>query len=147
MFLEQQLYVDILQNLTPKMALRIFSHTDVSLGVQINFFIKWSEWKKTLDKTATSSKESEVLSEVISLGAILNSNPYGKSVKLVYEKKQELNEDTRKLLLEAILHFCIDNEHSLTVKDSAKLAKQIVETFPNEKMVSSWHKHNIVKFL
>lgn len=37
---------------------------------------------------------------------------------------------------EAIVHFCIENDHSLKVKDAENLAKQIAEVFDGEESVS-----------
>lgn len=132
---EQQLYVNVLKELSPKMATNIFLNTGVSLGVQINFFIKWTEWKNSIERIE-SSQNNSIMEEEISLNKILNSNPYGESVKKSFEKEKSLNDKTRKLLCEAVLYFCINNNHSLTVKDCENLGNQIVKTFPNEEMVN-----------
>lgn len=83
---------------------------------------------------------------LINLKTILQSNTYGKSlidafgsknIDEISKSKPELTENLRHLLCEAILQYCIEYSHDLTVRDCEKLANQICQVFPDELMVDS----------
>lgn len=135
---EQQLYVEILKHLEQKMARSLLSKSNVSLGIQVEFYHQWSTWSQTAEGVCTDvvkSDSTEKKEKTLDLATILNSNPYGQSVIQSYETNGSLNENLRKLLCESIIHYCIDKSHSLSVKDSEHLAKQIILAFPKEEMV------------
>lgn len=85
---------------------------------------------------STSSHEivpsNEPIMQSINLKTILKSNPYGESVLRKYNKENKLDENARKLLAEAVLHYCIGANHELTTNDAAQLASQIEEAFAGE---------------
>lgn len=124
------------------MAKNILAKTNLSLGIQIEFYHQWSKWseRSTASENITTDiaypNTSKKPFSNLNLATILNSNPYGQSVIQAYEKESSLNEHTRKILCESIIHYCIDRGHSLTIKDTENLVKEIVFTFKGEDMVS-----------
>lgn len=82
----------------------------------------------------TSSKQKENRNP-ISLSSILNSNAYGKRVIETYNRDKSLNDDSRKLLVDSVLQYCIANDHDLSVADCALLSNEISEEFTGEDAV------------
>lgn len=82
----------------------------------------------------TSSKQ-ELNRSAISLSNVLNSDTYGKSVMESYQRDKSLNDNSRKLLVESVLQYCIANQHDLSVADCALLSKEISEEFAGEEAV------------
>lgn len=99
-----------------------------------NFCIKWSQWKNagtimpetvqhcrpttsaTTISESTDQRNKNIVVDVIStvststliLESILNSNPYGISVIESFRAQNKLDENSRKLLCDAVLHNCIE---------------------------------------
>lgn len=131
------------------------------LGERIEFVFQWSQWINTFDPSNSAqdqniatagqitssnsvalpstssheivpSNEPIIQSTSINLSNVLKSNPYGESVLRKYNKENKLDENARKLLAEAVLHYCIGANHELSTNDAAELASQIEEAFPGE---------------
>lgn len=143
----------VLQHLSDQLAAKIFNTTNLSLGAQTEFYYQWSQWINKLNNKSTivteSTKQydrkcvienvySTSKSSVLKLEDILSSNLYGASVMKTFKEQRKLDGNARKLLCEAVLHFCIEKEHSLSVQDSEDLTKQIVISFPGELSVNNF---------
>lgn len=124
-----------------EMAQNLFSNTNVPHGVRVEFYFRWSQWVNAHDRTTSNSDETVSKSTTknqtpINLNSILKSNTYGKCLMQSYEANGgAMDEDLRKLLLDSILHYCIENEYDLKIQDCASLSKQICDAFPGESVV------------
>lgn len=145
------------------MARNLFDDTNIPLGVRVELFYRWSEWIKTsstsnfdaptsnidvplalnFDTASTSKVDMQDQSNLkLDLKKILESNTYGISLMKSYRSnKQTMTENFRKLLLESILLFCVENNHDLTTKDCSALASQICDVFPGEIVVIFFFTH------
>lgn len=143
--------------MSKEMAQTLFQSTNIPLGVRVEFFYQWSRWIETTNQTNSNesqldnmeSRESSVLKSIdsitqedpksiqdtINLNTILKSNTYGKSMLKAYRDTRTMTENLRKLLCDAILQYCVENKHDLTVNDCASLSKQICKVFPGELVV------------
>lgn len=146
-----------MKHLSKEMARNLFDNTTIPLGVRVEFFFRWSEWIKTsstsnfnastlnyeeqptsnLNTALTSnfdSQEKTPSNQIkLDLKEILESNTYGISLMKSYRSNnQTMTENFRKLLLESILLYCVENNHDLTTKDCSALASQICDVFPGE---------------
>lgn len=133
-----------------EMVASLFQGTNLSLGARIEFVHHWSEWIKSIhdeEAGSTSSLVETVGSEIshatafvselqLDLFSILKSNQYGLTVIETYRKTKSMNENLRKILGKAVLHYFIDGKFEMSVKDSENIAKQIVDAFPGEIMVN-----------
>lgn len=155
--LEQQLYVGVLKHLSDQIATQML--TKFTYGAQHEFYYNWKRWIKSINqqedtiaqnKEATSivpnsqiveipqASHSDVVHNIcnINLNEILRTGPYGPGVVSYYQKHGELNDRMRKLLVEAFLYYCTNNEVSVTKSACQDLSQQIVRAFKGEIMVS-----------
>ncbi|XP_055543602.1 uncharacterized protein LOC129729144 [Wyeomyia smithii] len=151
----QHLYVGVLRHLTPEMAISILNQPCIPLGAQVEFYHHWHNWMESARSTidvekaecssqsitskssmneSNSAQQSRAMEAPLDLNTILKSNQYGLNLIAVFNRDKILNDNLRKLMLESILQFCIENKHDLTVKDCSVLAAQIVQVFPGEVM-------------
>lgn len=77
--------MEILKHLEQKMARSLLSKSNVSLGIQVEFYHQWSTWSQTAEGVCTDvvkSDSTEKKEKTLDLATILNSNPYGQSVHM-----------------------------------------------------------------
>lgn len=121
----------------------------------MEFAYQWSQWIQIINRGTTTTTNyvqqnlqpivaqstdyandnSEIVltsTKILKLESILKSNPYGLSVMATFKNHNKLDENSRKLLCEAIVQFCIEKNHSMTVHDAEDITKQIVLMFPDE---------------
>lgn len=126
----------------------LLENSQFTLGVREQFYYEWSRWNKLCveitpndqhrssqtDANESICSHTETLQRItIDLNEILiyATNFHGdKFLKATY-----LDERLRKELCDAILKYCIKNDHEISVKDSESLAYQICDKFPDEDMV------------
>lgn len=137
------------------MASQLLKHSNLSLGVQAEFYYQWSQWNQTVgqltqenpicDQSIRYSQQSnnsginyavptaEVKkSDVLNLNDILSYGPYGPAVLSHYEQHHSLNEKARKLLVDAFLHHCASAGISVSKAACKSLSMQIQHTFEGE---------------
>lgn len=133
---------------------KLFKSTNISLGVQVEFAYQWSKWIQfnrdnlpVIENGQLESSEYNNTNNIVQiasttqflkLDSILKSNAYGLSIIAAFKDEKKLDDNTRKLLCEAIIQFCIEKNHSLTVYDAENITKQIVTMFPDEVAVKQF---------
>lgn len=153
--IEQQLYVGVLKHLPEHMASQLLSHSNLSLGVQSEFYYNWSKWHQTVDQPTQENAICEQSksytqqlnggginytvpagevkkSDFLNLKDILSSGPYGPGVLSHYEQHHSLNVKARKLLVDAFLHYCASTGISVSKAACKSLSMQIQHTFEGE---------------
>lgn len=144
------------------MAKNLFAESNISYGAQAQFHHKWTEWMKSnkqqnkFDNNAASTQQTTGDLQIpqqthakptgvsskpqtqgaINLQDILSSGPYGPGVLNHYKAHSSLNDKTRKLLVEAFLHYCAANGIAATKADCQSLSVQITSAFKGEIPVS-----------
>lgn len=92
-------------------------------------------------QTQPSSNEAGIIAQSqtqttkdphLDLSKILQCAPYGPAVLTYYKSHSSLDDKTRKLLVEASLHYCITVNIKPTMGSCQKLAKLIAETLNGE---------------
>lgn len=92
-------------------------------------------------QTQQSSNDVDVIAQnqpmttkdpFLDLSKILQCAPYGPAVLAHYKLHNSLDDNTRKLLVEAFLHYCITVNIKPTKGSCQKLAKLIAETLNGE---------------
>lgn len=167
--IEQQLYVGVLKHLPELMATQLLKHSNMSLGVQAEFYYNWSQWNQTVDHQTT--QENAIFEQPISnlqqlngggtnytvptvevrksdflnLNDILSYGPYGPGVLSHYEQHHSLNEKARKLLVDAFLHHCASAGISVSKAACKSLSMQIQNTFDGEIAVTIYINHIVQK--
>lgn len=162
MFTEQQLYVGILKKMPEKFATLIFKNTNISMGIQIEFYNCWSHWvnqfsdatnntisNNDIQRSKSNLNVTEIHSNVhleqpiikttnlqnrkaLCLKDILSSGPYGPGVIAHYKIHNSFDEKIRKLLVEAFLHHCITKDINITKAECKFLSTEIQNTFNGE---------------
>ncbi|KAK4881552.1 hypothetical protein RN001_004871 [Aquatica leii] len=145
-FLEEQLYVSVLKCLNKEMASNLLP-LKYSKGIQIIFFTNWCKWidgthSKELhpvsDNTecnilkSTTNTDNNQQSRVTLL-KILNYSVHGRNVLEHYKKNSRItNDNVRKLLLDAIVDYYLQQKLELTTQDCDNLSNEIVNSFNGE---------------
>lgn len=153
---DQQLYVGVLKLLSKEMAIRIFERSPLPLGVQIVFNHHWSEWIQTVHhigaanalaanvveanavaaiepiQPIANSSNLQTNNDHLDLNMILKCAPYGPAVLDFYKSHNKLDDNTRKLLVEAFLHYCITANIKPSKADCKKVAETIAKTLNGE---------------
>lgn len=157
----------VLKHITREMIPMIFQNTNVSLGIQVEFFYHWQQWlKQTGNKTNTIIIEQDVQEQhkchfnvqnqanvndqkgsILNINNILSSEPYGPAVLSYYKEHRCLNDNIRKVLLEAFLHYCITTGCNVTKAACRSIANEIQEIFNGEVAVSITALFYYYKFL
>lgn len=162
------------------MASNLFHNSGLSLGVQVEFCYRWSQWIQIVDQTiqkntpasnnqiqqannlradvnglpsnseinhivTTSAKTHNA--ELLNLNAILSTGPYGPNVLSYYKTNHNLNDMTRKLLVEAFLYYCITTNISVTKAACKSLSIEIEKTFNGEIAVSIINSYAYLPFV
>lgn len=153
--LEQQLFVGVLKQLPDHVAKELLKESNFGVGLRGQFYYHCAKWvqvvgkpndnqceqhpiRKTSDlQPSQSSTPPPTPSQLINLNDILKVGPYGPGVVQHYKKYGCLNEKVRKLLLEACLFYCANNNLSATKSNCQSLAFQIRDTFQGELAVSA----------
>lgn len=181
-FLDQQLYVCVLKHLSTQMASSLFYNSNLSLGVQVEFYYRWSQWIQIVDQNQTVQKNTPFAAsnsqikqandlhaginslpsnsdhkvttsvktqnaELLNLNAILSTGPYGPNVLSYYKINHNLNDMTRKLLVEAFLYYCITTNISVTKAACKSLSIEIAKTFNGEIAVSIINSYAYLPFV
>lgn len=73
---------------------------------------------------------------MITLSTILNETPKGIMLVEYYKKYAKFEDEQRSLLINTCAHFFEENSIKMSMAESYRLEKEILERFPTEKLVS-----------
>ena len=116
--------------------------------MQVNFEHELEEWRKTLIHSDQSTYNREEVNENcsakgsststqekrITLGEVLRETKKGRQLTQQYKDNGKFTEEQRKLLIKLIAYYYEEHESHMTITDSHLLEREILRTFPSEKI-------------
>jgi len=94
--------------------------------------VSTSESRFSSDKILSTSNKTNMTT----LSTILNETQNGIMLAEYYKKYEKFENEQRTLLINTCANFFHENDITMSIAASYKLEKEILETFPTEKLVS-----------
>ncbi|KRT85245.1 hypothetical protein AMK59_64, partial [Oryctes borbonicus] len=151
----QKIFINVLKVIKQRHIDKLFKNYE--MGIQILFEHNLETWRKSLDivdvaptislasschidSDSSSSRHSyeqpanPSVSTSSTLCNILNETRRGVMLCEYYSKNNKFLEEHRSLLINIIAEYFIEKQHHLSLPESLRLEKEIVERFPTEKL-------------
>lgn len=102
---------------------------------QSNIFTNYSQPVSPINSNCSSSSSTSTNDKHFKLADVLNTSR-GSLLVEFYIHNNHFNEKERNLLIQFIVQYFQENGLKMTLLQSHKIEKEIIERFPNEKLVS-----------